>query len=169
MKLPFRYAHAEIRTQVVVICGPTRFQLDHGSALRRGLESAMLNICLKRSDTHKSECTQRTWLSIRAEYLSGHRIKFNLRLRYLKRKKYHYPNTDGVIILDKTRWVSMTREYKYLRGLSDSQYAHLDIMILQFVCGPGVWMAVLEPAIEIKSLSITCLSCNCICKQQHNK
>ena len=26
----FRYAHAEIRTQVVVICGPTRYQLDHG-------------------------------------------------------------------------------------------------------------------------------------------
>jgi len=27
-----RYAHAEIRTQVVVICGPTRYQLDHGGA-----------------------------------------------------------------------------------------------------------------------------------------
>ena len=25
---PFRYAHAEIRTRVVVICGPTRYQLD---------------------------------------------------------------------------------------------------------------------------------------------
>ena len=29
----FRYAHAEIRTQVVVICGKTRYQLDHGGAL----------------------------------------------------------------------------------------------------------------------------------------
>ena len=29
---PFRYAHAEIRTRVVVICGPTRYQLDHGGA-----------------------------------------------------------------------------------------------------------------------------------------
>ncbi|KAK2159125.1 hypothetical protein LSH36_158g05017 [Paralvinella palmiformis] len=26
---PFRYAHAEIRTQVEVICGPTHYQLDH--------------------------------------------------------------------------------------------------------------------------------------------
>jgi len=25
-----RYVHAEIRTRVVVICGPTRYQLDHG-------------------------------------------------------------------------------------------------------------------------------------------
>jgi len=31
---PFRYAHAEIRTRVVVICGPTRNQLDHGGALK---------------------------------------------------------------------------------------------------------------------------------------
>ena len=39
---PFRYAHAEIRTQVVVICGPTRYQLDHGGALirRRGEKSS---------------------------------------------------------------------------------------------------------------------------------
>ena len=27
---PFRYAHAEIQTQVVVVCGPTHYQLDHG-------------------------------------------------------------------------------------------------------------------------------------------
>ena len=27
---PFGYAHAEIRTQVLVICGPMRYQLDHG-------------------------------------------------------------------------------------------------------------------------------------------
>ena len=27
---PFRYTHAEIRTQVLVICGPMRYQLDHG-------------------------------------------------------------------------------------------------------------------------------------------
>ena len=27
---PIRYAHAEIQTQVVVICGPTCYQLDHG-------------------------------------------------------------------------------------------------------------------------------------------
>jgi len=31
---PFRYADAEIRTQVVVICGPTRYQLDHGDTTR---------------------------------------------------------------------------------------------------------------------------------------
>ena len=30
---PFRYAHAEIQTRVVVICDPTRYQLDHGGAL----------------------------------------------------------------------------------------------------------------------------------------
>ena len=29
---PFRYAHAEIRTRVLVICGPTRYQLDHEGA-----------------------------------------------------------------------------------------------------------------------------------------
>ena len=29
----FRYAHAEIRTQMVVMCGTTRYQLDHGGAL----------------------------------------------------------------------------------------------------------------------------------------
>ena len=29
---PIRYAHAEIRTHVVVICDPTRYQLDHGGA-----------------------------------------------------------------------------------------------------------------------------------------
>ena len=29
---PFRYAHAEIRTEVVVICGPTRYQLYHRDA-----------------------------------------------------------------------------------------------------------------------------------------
>jgi len=33
---PFRYAHAEIRTQVVVICDVTRYQLDHGGAPLRG-------------------------------------------------------------------------------------------------------------------------------------
>jgi len=27
-----KYAHAENRTQVVVICDPTRYQLDHGDA-----------------------------------------------------------------------------------------------------------------------------------------
>jgi len=27
---PFSYAHAEIWSQVVVICGPTHYQLDHG-------------------------------------------------------------------------------------------------------------------------------------------
>ena len=27
---PFRYANVEVRTQVVVICDPTRYQLDHG-------------------------------------------------------------------------------------------------------------------------------------------
>jgi len=30
MKHPSEYAHAEIRIQVVVICGPTRYQLYHG-------------------------------------------------------------------------------------------------------------------------------------------
>ena len=27
-EIPFRYAHAEIQTPVVVMCGPTRYQLD---------------------------------------------------------------------------------------------------------------------------------------------
>ena len=31
---PFRYTHAEIRTQVVVICGTTCYQLDCGGNLR---------------------------------------------------------------------------------------------------------------------------------------
>ncbi|KAK2146453.1 hypothetical protein LSH36_606g01051 [Paralvinella palmiformis] len=31
---PFRYADAKIRTRVVVICGPTRYQLDQGDAPR---------------------------------------------------------------------------------------------------------------------------------------
>ena len=30
---PFRYAHTEIRTQVVAICDPTCYQLDHRDAL----------------------------------------------------------------------------------------------------------------------------------------
>jgi len=30
---PLRCTHAEIRTQAVVICGPTRYQLDHGGTL----------------------------------------------------------------------------------------------------------------------------------------
>jgi len=30
---PFRYAHAEIRTRVVVICDPNRYQFDHGGAM----------------------------------------------------------------------------------------------------------------------------------------
>jgi len=30
---PFKYAHTEIRTRVVVICGPTRYQLDHWGAV----------------------------------------------------------------------------------------------------------------------------------------
>ena len=29
---PFRYPHAEFRTQVIVIFGPTRYQLDRGDA-----------------------------------------------------------------------------------------------------------------------------------------
>ena len=33
VETPFRYTQAEIRTQVVVIHGPTRYQLDHGGAL----------------------------------------------------------------------------------------------------------------------------------------
>ena len=32
MYTAFSYAHTEIRTQVVVICDPTRYQLDHGGA-----------------------------------------------------------------------------------------------------------------------------------------
>ena len=28
----FRYSHAEIRTRVVVICHPTRYQVDYGGA-----------------------------------------------------------------------------------------------------------------------------------------
>ena len=33
MKQSLAYAHAEIWTQVVVICGPTCYQLDNGGAL----------------------------------------------------------------------------------------------------------------------------------------
>ena len=29
---PFRYTHAEIRIRALVICGPTRYQLDHVGA-----------------------------------------------------------------------------------------------------------------------------------------
>ena len=32
---PLRYAHTEIRTQVVVICDPICYQLDNGGALSR--------------------------------------------------------------------------------------------------------------------------------------
>ena len=35
----FRYANAEIRTQVVVTCDPTRYHLDHGGAIRRCIET----------------------------------------------------------------------------------------------------------------------------------
>ena len=34
MKPPYRYSYAEIRTRVVVICGPTRYQLDHRGATK---------------------------------------------------------------------------------------------------------------------------------------
>jgi len=40
----FRYVHAEIQTQVVVICGQMRYQLDHGDAhwaLRRRWQSCL--------------------------------------------------------------------------------------------------------------------------------
>ena len=37
---PFRYGHAEIQTQVVVICGPMCYQLDH-----RGTPGHMANGC----------------------------------------------------------------------------------------------------------------------------
>ena len=36
--VPFRYAHVEILTQAVVICGPTRNQLDHGGAPRGSMK-----------------------------------------------------------------------------------------------------------------------------------
>jgi len=32
MKHPVRYAHTEIRTLVVVICDPIRYQIEHGAA-----------------------------------------------------------------------------------------------------------------------------------------
>jgi len=32
--MPLRYANAEIRTQMVVICYSTRYQLDHGGSHR---------------------------------------------------------------------------------------------------------------------------------------
>ena len=32
---PFRFAHAEVRIQLVVICDLTRYQLDHGGGLLR--------------------------------------------------------------------------------------------------------------------------------------
>ena len=32
---PLRYAHAKIQTQVVVICGPMCYQLDHGGVSLR--------------------------------------------------------------------------------------------------------------------------------------
>jgi len=32
-EISFRYAHIEVRTQVVMISDPTRYQLDHGGAL----------------------------------------------------------------------------------------------------------------------------------------
>ena len=31
VETPFRYAHTEIRIWVVVLCGPTHYQLDHGA------------------------------------------------------------------------------------------------------------------------------------------
>ena len=37
------HAHAEIRTRVVVICGPTHYQSDHGGALRIYLERSDIN------------------------------------------------------------------------------------------------------------------------------
>ena len=37
---PFRNGHAEIRTQVIAICGPTRYQLDYGGALKYIIKSS---------------------------------------------------------------------------------------------------------------------------------
>ena len=34
-KMKISYAHAKIQTRVVVICGPTRYQLDHGGVSLR--------------------------------------------------------------------------------------------------------------------------------------
>jgi len=41
---PFRYAHAEIRTQMVVSCGLTHYQLDHGGALYSMCVSESVNV-----------------------------------------------------------------------------------------------------------------------------
>ena len=39
---PFRYAHAEVLTQMVVICDPTRYQLDNGGAMVWNVEKVGL-------------------------------------------------------------------------------------------------------------------------------
>jgi len=41
---PFRYADAEIRTQVAVICGPTHYQLDHRGAPTKPMVSNSYDI-----------------------------------------------------------------------------------------------------------------------------
>ena len=41
---PFRYSHADIRIQVVVIYGPTRYQLDREGSLNLGERKSYTNI-----------------------------------------------------------------------------------------------------------------------------
>jgi len=40
-EIPFRYAHAEIQTRVVVICDPTRYQLDHAGPVGNGMRGVL--------------------------------------------------------------------------------------------------------------------------------
>ena len=46
---PFRYAHTKIQTQVLVICGPMRYQLDHRGA-------PLVNECLGFNNTIGQKC-----------------------------------------------------------------------------------------------------------------
>ena len=52
---PFRYAYVEIRTQMVVICGLTRYQLDYGGARMNDMAPQYLcEIISIRSHSEKS-------------------------------------------------------------------------------------------------------------------
>ena len=68
---PFRYAHAEIQIQVIVICDSTRYQLDQGGTFIIQKSSTLLISDLVNINIFSLRCTiEWLWKAIQCDHIS---------------------------------------------------------------------------------------------------
>ena len=89
---PFRYAHTKIQTQVVVvICGPMRYQLDHGGVSLRVRQIKEFNWGEGEKPIHTQQFKVYWFHSsiFKTESEIHNRSKFNLGHCYKQKQIYH--------------------------------------------------------------------------------